>query len=319
MLLGVLALLIGACGSDDQSSGGGGGGDSGPKTLRVASLPVADLGAYFYALDEGLFTKHGLEVRDTSVTGGAAGIAAMTGGSVDLTYTNNVSALLSSTKGLPLKIVSGANENTPKGKRDMAAMIVGKGVDEPGQLAGSTVGTNALNNINWLYERAWLRKEGVDPGKLKFLEIDFPDQPTALSSDRIKATLIPEPFATQLRDKGSRSLGYPYRIGPGGRTFIGSFVATPDFAAKDADAVKRFRAGLDDAIAAIGDPANGDKLAAAIAKHTQLSTDAVGEITLPTYTTEISRPLLEDMARLMKQEGVLGDEAPDLDKLIAKP
>ncbi len=312
----VLAATVAAgCGSSDDTAAAD--KDTGLKTLRVASLPIADLGAYFYALENGLFTKHGLTVKDTSVAGGAAGIAAMTGGSVDLTYTNNVSVLLSASQGLPITIAAGANLNQPKGKSDMATLIASKDIRSASDLEGKTIAVNALNNINWLYTRAWLRDHGVDPDSVKYVELEFPDQPAALLGGKVQATLIPEPFASGLLAKGARSLGFPYRMGPNGQTYVASFAATRQFAAKNADALKRFRAALEDAIAAIGKPNGRKPLAAALAAHTKLDAQAAEKVTLPTYTTAISRPLLEEMQRVMQQEQAFKGDAPNLDDLIA--
>lgn len=319
-VLAVLVLVLVGCGGDDDGGGGGGAAaDSGPQTLRVASLPIADLGAYFYALEHGIFERNKLRVKDTSVAGGAAGISALTGGAVDLAYTNNVSVLLSGSQGLPITIVSGANLNAPTGKTDMAAMMVSKDIKSPEQLAGRTIASNALNNINWLYARAWLREQGVDPGKAKYVEVPFPEQPAALLGGDVQGTLIPEPFATQLRSEGASSLGYPYRIGPDQTTFISSFVATPDFAKENAEAIRRFRASLDQAIAEIEDAGNRDKLTQALLKKTQLQKEAIGELTLPVYTTEVSRPLLDDMVARMEREGMFEGKRPDVGSLIFKP
>lgn len=312
----LVTLVLAGCGGDDEDDAAGGGG---PQTLRVASLPIADLGAYFYAIEHGIFRKHDLRVENTSVAGGAEGISAMTGGAVDLAYTNNVSVLQSGAQGLPITIVSGANLNTPTGDTDMAAMMAPADVESPEQLAGTTIASNALNNINWLYARAWLREQGVDPDSAEYVEVPFPEQPPALLSGEIEGTLIPEPFATQLRNEGANALGFPYRLGPDKTTYIASFVATPKFAQENAGAIERFRAALDEAIAEIEDAANRDRLTAALRANTQLTEEAIGELTLPVYTTEVSQPLLEDMKARMEEEGMFEDEAPDVGSLVFAP
>lgn len=307
------AALVAGCGDDGDAAGSASGG---PRTLRVASLPIADLGAYFYALEEGLFARHGLEVEDTSVAGGAAGIAAMTGGSVDLTYTNNVSLLLSASQGLPIAIASGANLNQPSGESDMASLIAGREIRSAADLEGRTVAVNALNNINWLYTRAWLRDQGVDPDSVRYVELEFPDQPAALLSGKVQATLIPEPFASGLVARGAHVLASPYRMGTGEQTYIASFAAKREFAHQSADTIRRFRAALDEAIAGIERPGGRRRLAAAMAARTKLPAEAAERVTLPVYTTAISQPLLEEMTDVMEQEQTFSGETPDLDQLL---
>lgn len=218
LLLLALTLLLPACGDgggagtapegDGETAGGGE-----LTTLRVATIPIADLGAYFYAIDQGIFTEHGLDVQNTEAAGGAAAISAMVGGEVDLAYTNNVSVLQTAVEGLPITIACGANENVPEGESDMAAFVASPDVTSPEDLVGGTVATNALNNINHLYARVFLRENGFDPDEVDYVEVPFPEQPAALLEGRIQGTLIPEPFKTQLLEEGATNLGFAYRVG----------------------------------------------------------------------------------------------------------
>lgn len=324
VLLLLVALLTAACGGGDDggtssapSEGGTGAATAEVKTLRVASLPIADLGAYFYAIQNGIFDRNQLKVENTSVASGQAGIAAMTGGELDLVYTNNVSVMLSADKGLPITIVSGGNDNTPEGERDMAVMVAPSSIADPKQLAGKTIATNALNNVTWLYQRAWLREQGVDPDSVKMVEIPYPEQPAAILEGRIQGALIPEPFASNALSQGAKSLGFPFRIG-GGRTYLGSFVATPKFAEDNADAMQRFRQSLDEANEEVAQPANREKLFDAIAANTRIQRQQLSSIVLPSYSAEVPKDLLENTAELMVQEKML-TKAPDVGKLIFKP
>lgn len=287
-----------------------------PIGLKVASLPIGDLGAFFYAIEQGVFAKHGLKVQNVSTAGGAAAIAAMTGGEIDMAYTNNVSVILAASEGLPIVIVCGANDNQPDGPSDMASFVVPKDIEKPAELAGKTIASNALNNINWLYARAWLREQGVNPERASYVEVPFPEQPAAVLQGRIQGTLIPEPFRTRVVDGGARSLGNPYRI-RGGRTFISSFVATPTFVQKNPDAAQRFCDAYGDAVRQTRDKANLDKLHDAIAKNTRLERAAMTKITLPRYSSEVPKTLLESMGQVMIQEGLL-KKTPDLDRIIWK-
>lgn len=290
-------------------------------TVRVATIPISDLGAYFYAIEEGIFADHGLNVENSSAAGGAAGIAAMTGGEVDLVYTNNVSVLLSASQGLPITIVCGANENVPTGDDDMAAFVVPSDVTAPQDLVGTTVATNALNNINWLYMRVLLRESGVDPDALEYVEVPFPEQAAGLLEGRIQGTLIPEPFKTQLLGEGANSLGFAYRAGEGNdneTTAIASFVATPQFAQENPETVQRFCEALGVAIAEIEQPDNRDAFLDAMAANTALERDQIEQITLATYTTDVPVDELEELGGYMVQEGLL-EELPDLEPILSLP
>lgn len=313
------ALLLPACGDGGADTAAEGGGETAggeTTTLRVATIPIADLGAYFYAIDQGIFAEHGLDVQNTEAAGGAAAISAMVGGEVDLAYTNNVSVLQTAVEGLPITIACGANENVPEGESDMAAFAASPDIESPQDLVGQTVATNALNNINHLYARVFLRENGVDPDQVEYVEVPFPEQPAALLEGRIQATLIPEPFKTQLLEEGATNLGFAYRVGEDDRTAIASFVASPQFAQENADAIQRFCEALGVAIEEIEQEGNRDAFLDAVANNTALERDRIEDITLSTYTTEVPREELEEMAQYMVEEGLI-EEVPDIDALLS--
>ncbi len=238
------ALLVTACGGDDSNAGSG--SEGGAKTVRVTSLPLLDNAAYFWALDTGLFKSHGLEIQDRTSAGGAADLPALVSGDLDMAYSNSVSAMLARDRGLPIRLFTAENENRPSGD-DYVAIVATKksGITSAKQLEGKRMAVNTLNNINHLFERAWLRAEGVDPDKVKFLEVPFPDQPLALERGRVDATMIGPPFLQSLLGDGASVLGYPYQVKE--RVLVAGFITTDQFAQQNGEAVDSFRAALSEA------------------------------------------------------------------------
>ena len=58
---------------------------------------------------------------------------------------------------------------------------------------------------------AWLEKRGVDPKKVEFLEIPFPQMADALFQKRVDAVWNVEPFVTFMTQSGkAKVLAYPY-------------------------------------------------------------------------------------------------------------
>jgi NitT/TauT family transport system substrate-binding protein len=306
---------LAACGSSGSESpsaegtGNGGGNSSaqngGTTTLRVSILPIADLAPVFYGIDKGIFKKHGLKIDPVTSTGGAAGISAMLSGSVQLVYTNTVSVFLAQQKDLPVVIVSGGNDNVPKGPKDMAGMLVAKGITSPKDLEGKTIASNALDNINQIYAQAWLKKKGVDISKVKVVAIPFPQQVAALESGKIQGTLIPEPFLTAGLSDGLKNLGWPYRIGKDHDTPVGVYVAKKGWAQTHADTVKDYVAALTEATKAANDPANKSALVDSIVKHTKLQKSVAKKIQLSTYTTDVKTDLLKSEEQLLHNMDVL--------------
>ena len=307
------AVTIAACGSDDDDSAGE-ASDGGTQAVRVTSLPILDNAAYFWALDTGVFEKHGLDVQDRISTGGAADLPALVSGDLDFVYSNTVSSILAKEKGLPIKFFVAGNENRPTGD-DYVAIVAGadSGITSPEQLEGKRMAVNTLNNINHLFERAWLREQGADPESVEFLEVPFPDQPLALDRGRVDATMIGPPFLQSLLAEDAEVLGYPYQVKD--RVTVAGYITSEQFAQENADAVNSFRDAMVEASEQVQDPANEQRLLEVLSKRTKIDAAVIADAVLPVYTTEVDREALTNVAELMQQEGFV-DEIPNLDELI---
>ena len=99
-------------------------GASAQDKIRVLSLPILDVGALFYAADEGIFAKHGIEIAKVTTTGGAAGVPAMIGGEADIIYGATITAVLARAQNLPIKVVAAAAVSLPHDAvRDYVAIV----------------------------------------------------------------------------------------------------------------------------------------------------------------------------------------------------
>lgn len=309
-------LALSACGADGNGEGSAGpdADAAGPMELRVASLPIADLGAYFYAIDNGIFDDHGLAVENVSSTGGSAAISAMLSGDVDIAYSGNDSVLKSYAQGLPVVIVAAANNNQPDGEQDSAGLVVSAGTTAQ-DLTGKPLATNALDNINQVYTQQWLDENGVNPDEASFVEVPFPEQVAALQSGQISGSLMPQPFMAQAIEAGAEVLGWPYRSGPDGVTPIASFVSQDSTVEGKREAIDAFVAAMEEANAKANDEANRDELISSILANTKLTADAAAGISFVQYTTDVGVDELDQLAELLVKFDILS-EAPDLSGIV---
>ena len=78
-------------------------------------------------------------------------------------------------------------------------------------LAGKKVSAGLIDSVNYVHMLAWLEKRGVDPKKVEFLEIPFPQMADALFQKRVDAVWNVEPFVTFMTQSGkAKVLAYPY-------------------------------------------------------------------------------------------------------------
>jgi NitT/TauT family transport system substrate-binding protein len=275
--------------------------------VRVLSLPILDVGALFYAADQGIFAKHGIEIAKVTTTGGAAGVPAMIGGEADIIYGATVTAILARAQNLPVKVVAAAAVSLPHdAPRDYVAMVTAPeaGVRNPSDLVGKRMLVNTLNNLNHLYTMAWLDQQGVDFRSVQFTEAPFPDQPNAVLSGKAAATMIGAPFLQAMEQKGAEILGWPYRA-QSLPVVVGSYMTTDQFAQSHPDTIRRFAAGLNEAIREISKPENREKVVTTFAANTRMTPELVSTVTLPIYTSQVNLDSLQQTADLARKFGLL--------------
>lgn len=302
LVLSAGLLLSGCSNAADISETDGAAGDGTLMELTVATLPIGDLGAYFYAEDHGIFEKHGLAVTTESATGGSAAIAAMVAGDYDIVYSGADGAIKAFESGLPVQVIAGANLNQPEGPSDSTGLIAAPGISSVADIDGTAIGTNALGNINQVYTQEFLSENGVT--NIDVVEIPFPEQVAALTSGQISASLLPEPFASQAVEAGATVLGYPYRVGQEGSNLVGVYVSTESTIAKKPEAVAAFIDAMSEASEAANDPANRDALIDSILSHTKLSGEVANSMVFVEFTTDASSEQLQVTADLLSKFGV---------------
>ena len=198
--LAVAALTVAACGGDDDSGGGGGGSQANkPATLNVGVIPIADVAPLYLGIKKGFFKEQNLTVNPKLAEGGAAITPAVLSGDFQIGFSNNISLLIASSKGLPVQVISqGVLAGTDK-KEAWADLLVLKSssIKTGKDLEGKTIAVNTLKNICEVTIKASLEKEGVDVNTLKFIEVPFPDMNAALDAKRVDGACVVEPFVSQ--------------------------------------------------------------------------------------------------------------------------
>jgi NitT/TauT family transport system substrate-binding protein len=216
------------------------------QTVRVGLAEGDDATPTLYAVKSGLFKKYGIDVQVTAVASGAAGLAALAGGAIDVTSTSLLPFLSARSKGLPLTIVAPLAAYSPDSV--YAVILVKK--DAPYKtgrdLNGKTVASPALRDLNWVASMAWIDQNGGDSTTCKSLEVPASVIPAALDDGRIDAATVTTPRYVQAVNGGLvRALGKSYEAIAKRFTFA-AMVSNVDFASKNADAIARFGRALRD-------------------------------------------------------------------------
>jgi len=251
--------------------------------LRVGVLPVGDCLQIFVAEARGYLKEEGFTgVELTRMAGGAQIAPAIEGGSLDLGWSNVVSVGLAHEQGFDhVFITPGATE--AGGSRPHKIMVAADSpVRRAADLEGKTVAVNTLANIPYVAAATWLRANGVDPAKVKFVEVPFPNMEAALKAKRVDAAVMLEPFVTAGLAGGTTRVleNEPFKaFGP--RSLIASWFAKKSWLAANPDKAAAFRRAVAKANQFIR--ANSTEARLTLLNYTRLSKDLAEKIILPAF------------------------------------
>ena len=314
LLVAALLLLVLAAGCGDD-----GGGEVEPgEQARLRVLDTAGVPSAFleYGVQKGFFEQHGLDVEVTPSQGGAAAVPAVVSGDSDIAGSNVVSVLLAQAKDVPIKIVAPGTFVQADEQQDFSAILVPEDSDirSPRDLEGKTMAVNTLENVAELTAKESLSKQGVDVSGIELAEVDFPDMNGALTQGRVDAAFQIEPFVSLGLKEGLRVIDRPY-VGTKPGLQIGSYFTSERFLAENADVVERFRQGVADTAAAIGEePADFRRF---LPEASEIPPPAARAAVLPEWKAENDPASLELTAALMERYGVV-DEKPDTSDAVAE-
>ena len=208
-------------------------------TLRVGHLPIAAQLDVLVARDRGWFTEEGLNVDLTAMAGGAEILPALIGGSLDVGTLNVVTHIFAHDQGFRAKAVAGVFVQRRGDPIHGILVRPDSPIQTARDLEDRTLATNTLNNIDHIMQQVWVRQMGGDPSRVRFVEVPFPQQPAALTQNRIDAIAPSEPFVTIALSQGARLLAYHY-TDINETTLLAYYGATDDWLARNADLAQRY-------------------------------------------------------------------------------
>ncbi|MFF1880598.1 ABC transporter substrate-binding protein [Pseudarthrobacter sp. NPDC058196] len=312
-------LLLSAC------AGGGGGeavSSAGTKTtleLSVGTLPFSTLAPFHIADEEGRFKDAGLTIKTHEAASGAAQVAALMAGDIDITYTNFVTAFQASQQGLPVQIFL-VNDLGSTGKDLNSGLMVepGSPIQKPADLKGKKIAINSLGAVMEMTTRRIMEDAGVGEGDYELVEIPPPNMIAALDGGQVDAAWIAEPFLTiGIQSSGLRQVAPAFYGRTAGIPQSG-WVTTKQFAEKNQEALASFTTVMKQVLEeSTADKAQA-KVKEAIPTFTDISADVAGKFTYldfdPANDLDGLPKLQDEMIRYKILDGPV-----DLEQLVFKP
>ncbi len=283
------------------------------RSVRVAALPIAETGALWAAIDEGIFEEHNIEVEVVPAQGGAQAIPALLSGDIQFAIGQPFGPFRADGQNLGVVIIGDYADSLAEGK-DVNAVVslADSGITGPADLSGKRVAVNSLGAAGDVTIMKAVQDAGGDPTTIEFVEVAFPDAQAQLEAGNIDAAWVPDPFMSIIVNGGGNLVVHPYQATIPGLSVL-TTITTQELMDSDSELVADFAAAMTEALDWA--MANEDAVRAAISTNMEIPEEAAAGITLPTFTSEIKVSDLEELAALAVEFGVL-DAEPDFDRLV---
>jgi NitT/TauT family transport system substrate-binding protein len=309
-------LALAACGGggDAGEDAAASGGSGALREVTVGMLPILPTAALYTGIDQGFFADHGIELTVQTGQGGAALLPAVLTGQMQFATSNPVSLLQARDKDIDVRVIAHWTSSLAEGDTDVNAVVAaaGSGIDSAADLAGRTVAVNTLSGMGGLTIREAVRADGGDPDEVDFLELGFPDMPAALDAGRVDAVWVPEPFLTTLQDAGNQVVTYASKESvPGHPTQL--FFTSGQLVESDPELVQDMTAALEETLEYA--EAHPDDVKAHVSQFLDLPDAVLDRVSLEAFGTDLRRDQIEQLGRLMVEDGLLTTDA-DVDGLL---
>ncbi|WEG08478.1 ABC transporter substrate-binding protein [Microbacterium horticulturae] len=310
-------IALAGC-SGSASPDAGASGDSAAMKVSVGVTPIPNAAPLYLAEKLGYFTDENLDVTPQIVASAGAAVPLLQSGDLQFAEVSSTPTITATSKGLPLRVVSGDDRyNDDASATDGAALVAakGSGLTKISELNGKTVAVVGLKSGPELVMRVAIDQAGGDDSKVKFVEIAYPDMVSALESGRVDAALITDPFLSQAKEKGLTVISQPYIDAMPGKAGI-LWIGSGNWIDQNPEAAAAFQRAITKAVDYAAE--NPDAVRDIMSTYTKSSKEAIKATVLPVFDSSITADDMKYWADTMLQYGFI-DTAYDPSDLIWKP
>ena len=270
-------------------------------TLHMSGSSADDIASVLYAQKAGLLRAAGLDINYERANSGAAAVAAVASGSIDIGKSSMGSLITARAHNIDIKICAGGALFRSQDQQGQVMLVVSS--DSPLRTAkdfnGKTLSVPSLGDQNVMAARAWVDSQGGDSRTLQFVEVPSNAAAAAVAQGRVAGSVLVPPFAARaIADGKMRSIANVFTaVAP--RFLETAWFTTGDYAAKHRDQLQRFGKIVGDASAYVN--AHPADVADVIATFTGLSAaqilaNGISFLATSTGARDI-QPLIDAMAK----------------------
>lgn len=284
--------------------------------INIGCTATTDCASAAVALEDGIFSKNGLDATMTLVGLNSNIPAALLSDSIQIGGPTPSVFLQAVDGGLDLVAVAGAS-STAKSTSDTAGVVASaaSGIKAPADFVGKKVGAPGIGAFLHVLFVKWLIDNGVDPKRVSFVEVTFPTMNDTLKSGAVDAVVTAEPMMSRIIAAGTGSVaGYYLETVPERRPAI-LYAATRAWADANAETLKAFRASIEEAAKIVNE--NPEKGRQAIANFTKIPLEVLSTMKLSVSDPQIEQEQLDWWVATMNEQNMLQGQ-PDTAAIIQK-
>jgi NitT/TauT family transport system substrate-binding protein len=252
----------------------------------------------------GLYDKHGLDAEIVEFRNGNEAISAQRGGHVDIIVTIPGTAMQANERGFDLVLIA-QNEVARNEGPDTGSVQVLKdsNITNVAALAGKKMAISGLRGQMHVAIQTVLRKAGVDPAGVQFMEMGYTTMIDALKSRQVDAVALLDPWTTQLRTSGAGRVVAWQFVDSLPEQPTGAFYARSTYVAKNPQVIERFAQALREAIDYLN--ADAARARARVVAYTGLDAALIKDMPLNKWDYTIKPEKWQALADMMLQGGGL--------------
>jgi len=271
--------------------------DARPIKATLGYTAVVDWLGAFVAKDDGFFAKNGLDVTLKLMPNGAVIPPGLLSDSLQIGGVTGPFIIQTTAAGFPLKIVSGASVATKQNPNGWIVTRTGSGIRTAADFKGRRVAAGALGGYYNVLFREWLKKRGVDPNSVHFVEVSFGQISDVMKAGQIDAATIGQPFVDRMVAAGIGKKFSAYTSDFPNGLLSNLYVATQSWLSKNPAAAHDFKTAMEESDKAIAsNPAVARTIAA---RYLKLPTGAMKGLPLANYKTSVTSAQVMEWSQLM--------------------
>jgi NitT/TauT family transport system substrate-binding protein len=271
--------------------------------VRIGAVSIDSSAEAYYGTETGIFAASGFTPQVTTLTNGAAIMAAVVGGDLDVGLSNPMQIAVALARGVPVQMIA---PGALYSKRDASiTIVVGKDspFKVPKDLIGSTLAIGALSDFNQLSLWAWLESNNIPRDSIHVVELPLGEMGAAIARGTVQAAFTSEPYKTtavragQIRDFADTYL----TIAPEIATTV--WLSTKGWLQKNPDTARKLVNGI--YATARWANAHVAESGAILAKAAKMDPAVVATMRRSYYATSNDRKYVESMLKLAARFNML--------------